>query len=174
MRFRLIALIGLVLGLSRLAFPAVMTAPYSRPAPGVRAAAVKQKARGARKARRPAPLRRKFVLPKTQQPTPLLPAPELMLALVEAPQMPMLARAELTGTVQAAQPRLAYAWRRVLVIPNEFKPLLSGSSSNWTAAGRVGRTSGVNAPPARLMAAGGDPRLDYQHRQHTIGLTIRI
>jgi len=174
MRFRLIALIGLVLGLSRLAFPAVMTVPYSRPEPGVRATSVKQKARGARKARRPAPVRHKFVLPKTHQPTPLLPAPELMLALVEAPQVPIRVRAEMTGTVQAAQPRLAYAWRGALVIPNEVevKPLLSGSYR--AAAGRVERTSRVRAAPTRLVAAGGDPRLDYQHRQHTIGLAIRI
>ncbi len=171
MRLRLIALIGLVLGLSRLAFPAT--------------AQVKQrvaKARTALKHRatktRPRPVRRAPAPPKRHVVTPLIEAPDLRLSeaapIVDLPvEIRELTPHSIAASAPPAAPRLR---NRARSLPSGAKPL---RHSYWTAERAVAdvvyaREARFASAPGRMIAIG-DPHLAYAQQQSTIlRYSIRI
>ena len=171
MRLRLIALIGLVLGLSRLAFPAT---PEIKRGTTTRTK-IAQKHR--KQKLRPRPVRR-APAPRKHQVTPLIEAPELRLSLVDH-SIPMLARL----TIRASKPPnpTAKAMRSVrqplaekILRTPYWTAERAAADAHFAADSQIKRDSRFAAAPTHLVAMG-DPRLAYdQQRAFTLRLTIRL
>ncbi len=171
MRFRLIALIGLVLGLSRLAFPATLDVKHG----STTRTRITQKHR--KQKLRPRPVRR-APAPRQHQITPLIEAPELRLSLVTTPAFdtpPLVIRAALPGKLAAKQPWTIKTAKSI----RQLEPVKPLRLPYWTAEGaaadaHVSRDSRFAAAPNHLVAMG-NPHLAYdQQRAFTLRMAIRL
>ena len=167
MRLRLVGLIALVLGLSRLAFPA--QAPVAptvahhhapvwqrsvQPAGQIRTA---KRSRFTRSRRVVRP-RSQWRAPIRQQPrtTPVIPAPTIGLASLESLPTPRVIR-QMMYPILASQPPVRPTLRR----------------HYWTAE-HAGADAFVQSSPVRIIAAHGDPRFTSQPPAVVARLLIRL
>ena len=163
MRLRLIALIGLVLGLSRLAFPATLDAKHSPVRPKIAQKHRPQKLRARPVRRAPAPPRQHLV-------TPLIEAPELRLSLVDQ-------SVHTPAAVQDLLPRIVVA--RAMPVHRRLDPQKPIRSTYWTAERVTAdvmfvKDSRIVNASTRLIAIG-DPHFVYdQQRAVTFRLAIRL